>query len=478
MEISSFLPFFLILFFSALYTVQGINEPSPAPSTYPSLLAPESASSHSLAPDSGETLAPDNGSGGTLAPSNDLSPPSPKMSLPPSLAPVPMMAEKGGEADAAPAPEMEGSKSFEGIGPSSDQEMEEAGEQMVRWCTVRQEFEDCQLLIRSMDQSNGYTWKCIQMETAQECLESIKRGEADLINLEAGLAYTAFVNYSMKAIANEVYCNHAKSYQAVAVVNRNACKQNKGINLMDFKGHKSCHGGYSTAAGWNYPINHIKESLGSQKLNDREIAAGFFSKICAPSEFEGSGICSGCGNENGSCYMNSPYFGHLGALRCLMEELGDIAFVKADTVLLYSMEGPYNQSWSSKSIRDFMYLCPDGGCREINDYPGSCSFGAVPANVIMASNSLPNKKRLIILEILTNGTLVEALNAGKYGASPLLSPSTQEIAVIKQLTRCSLSVIFMWSEFFSDQTLFSPNNDFVTGIYTNVEQRGLFHSLF
>lgn len=185
-------------------------------------------------------------------------------------------------------------------------------------------------------------------------MESIINGEADLINLEAGLAYTAFINYSMKAIANEVYCDHAKSYQAVAVVNRKACEENKGISLMDFEGHKSCHGGYSTAAGWNYPINHIKESLDSQKTNDREIATGFFSKICAPSEFEGSGICNGCGNENGSCHLNSPYFGDPGAFRCLVEELGDIAFMKADTVLLYSMEGAHNQSWSSKSVRDFM----------------------------------------------------------------------------------------------------------------------------
>ncbi|XWS56447.1 hypothetical protein CRYUN_Cryun09bG0086200 [Craigia yunnanensis] len=442
MEISTFLCFSLILSLSFVSTIHGF-EPSPAPRFFSS---PGPASSYALAPDSG----------GTLAPANDLSPPSPTLSFPPSLAPVPMTGEKGGEADAAPAPEMNGSESFKGIGQSSTQEAEETGVHMVRWCTLRQNYDGCQLLVSALNQSDDYTWKCIQKDTAQECLKSIKKGEADLLNLEAGLAYTAFINYSMKAIANEVYCDHAKSYQAVAVVNRKACKENKGISLMDFEGHKSCHGGYSTAAGWNYPINHIKESLDSQKMNDREIATGFFSKICAPSGFEGSGICSGCSNENGSCHLNSPYFGEPGAFRCLMEELGDIAFVKADTVLLYSMEGPHNQSWSSKSVRDFMYLCPEGGCREINDYPGSCSFGAVPANVIMATNSLPNKKRLFILQTLTNATLVEALHAGKYGASPLLSPSIQEIAVVKKLTRSYLGMSASISQ--SIQQLYTPNN--------------------
>ncbi|KAK9283632.1 hypothetical protein L1049_011882 [Liquidambar formosana] len=68
----------------------------------------------------------------------------------------------------------------------------------------------------------------VKRDTTQGCLESIKRGEADLVNLEAGLAYAAFLNYSMKAIANEVYCNHAESYDAVAVVNRKVCQYKEG----------------------------------------------------------------------------------------------------------------------------------------------------------------------------------------------------------------------------------------------------------
>jgi len=54
------------------------------------------------------------------------------------------------------------------------------------------------------------------MEVREEGMEV--NLEADLVNLEAGLAYTAFTNYSMKAIASEMYCDHAKSYEAVAVV--------------------------------------------------------------------------------------------------------------------------------------------------------------------------------------------------------------------------------------------------------------------
>lgn len=99
---------------------------------------------------------------------------------------------------------------------------------------------------------------------------------------------------------------------------------------MDVKGHKSCHGSYSTAAGWNYPVNHIREStlFDSEKISDGKIASRFFSEVCDLGEFEGMGMCSGRGSENGSCHSNSLYFGDSGAFRCLVEELGDIAFFR------------------------------------------------------------------------------------------------------------------------------------------------------
>nr|DAD26158.1 TPA_asm: hypothetical protein HUJ06_027626 [Nelumbo nucifera] len=308
----------------------------------------------------------------------------------------------------------------------------------VKWCAVRDEYVDCQYYISLLRPTNGYIWICVRRETVQECLDSIKEGEADLVNLDAGLAYIAFMKYSMKAIANEVYCNHAESFDAVAVVNRMVCENKGSTSLLDFKGKRSCHGGYSTATGWNYPVTHLKQLFDSEELNDKEMVTEFFSGVCAPSEFKGTGLCSGCGNENGSCHMSSFYSGHEGAFRCLVEDLGDVAFVRAETALLYSMEGPHNQTWSTKSFNDFMYLCPQGGCREINGYPGDCSFGTVPANVIMTSNYISNEKRLAVLDTLINGSWNDVLYTGKNGAGHMLSTSTQGLAAIKKVTRSYL----------------------------------------
>lgn len=374
-----------------------------------------------------------------------FSPPSPVGSDPPTPAPdVDVELQARTDVEPVPAPGGGGGGEAEEpaevlVTPPPPPVVGDTSSGTVTWCAVRNEFDDCQYYLSLLKQTDTYIWKCVQRETTQECLESIKNGDADLINLEPGLAYIAFLNYYMKAIANEVYCNHAESYSSVAVVNRKACEANPAISLKDFMGHKSCHGGYSTAMGWNYPFIHLKEFLHSDQSNDREITLGFFSSVCAPSEFEGMGVCSGCGNENGSC-SSTLYYGHSGAFRCLVEELGDIAFIKEDTALLYSMEGPYNKTWSRKSIKEFMYLCPQGGCREINGYPGDCIFGSVPANVIMARNSISSQKRSAVLHTLLNETWFASLSNGKNGEDHLFSSSTQRLAAVKKLTRSYLGI--------------------------------------
>lgn len=48
-------------------------------------------------------------------------------------------------------------------------------------------------------------------------------------------------------------------------------------------------------------------------------------------------------------------------------------------------------------------------------------FGTVPANVIMAHNSISSKKRLAVLQTLQNATWVDALYSGKNGNGHVLS---------------------------------------------------------
>lgn len=351
------------------------------------------------------------------------------------------------ENSSTPAPAAEDTDSSTEVPEETDPSTElpeETGSKTVKWCAVRDEFVNCQYYISLLSPVDDYTWKCVKRKTTSDCMEAIKNKEADLISLDSGLGYIAFKNYSLKAIMAEEYCNHADSYDAVAVVNKRMCDKKSDLSLNDFRGMKSCHAGYMTAAGWNYPVHYLVSSVLQQHpgkspsvRNDEDIISNFFSASCAPSEVEGRGLCSACGNSS-SCLPDNTYSGHSGAFRCLVEGIGDIAFLKADTALLYSLEGMNNQSWSTKSILDFMYLCPEGGCRSINNYPGDCKFGSVPANTIMTRNSLPHSKKLAIVQTLLNASWTDALYSGKNFADHLLTVGTQSLQEVKQLTRSYL----------------------------------------
>lgn len=376
--------------------------------------------------------------------------PAPRATSGDTLAPSPSplgMTSPTSENSSAPEPEAEDTDPTTELPEETDPSTElpeETEPKTVKWCAVRDEFVNCQYYISLLSPVDDYRWKCVKRKTAFDCMEAIKNKEADLISLDSGFGYIAFKNYSLKAIMAEEYCNHADSYDAVAVVNKRMCNKKSDLSLNNFRGMKSCHAGYMTAAGWNYPVHHLVNSVLRQQpgkslsvRNDETIISNFFSASSAPSEVEGKGLCSACGNSS-SCLPDNIYSGYSGAFRCLVEGIGDIAFLKADTALLYSLEGLNNQSWSTKSISDFMYLCPQGGCRPINNYPGDCKFGSVPANTIMTRNSLPHSKKLAIVQTLLNASWTDALYSGKNWADHLLTVGTQSLQEVKQLTRSYL----------------------------------------
>lgn len=365
------------------------------------------------------------------APSSSTSPPSPPGPAPlegPAMSPAPSSEQAApSEDEESGSPDLSTNSTF-----------------TVKWCAVRDEFVDCQYYL-SLLATGEYTWSCVQKQSAMECMEAIKDNKADLITLDAGLAYIAFMSYSMKAVMAEKYCYHKRSYEAVAVVNKASCDENSRLSFADFRRSRSCHPGYRTAAGWNLPVQYLVTTglqgiaVDSNLQDDEAVLNDYFSETCAPSEFDGKGLCTSCGN-NGSCDASASdlYRGYSGAFRCLVEGVGNIAFLRSDTALRLSNDGLNAQNWSMKSVNDFMYLCPDGGCRPINDNVGTCTFGSVPANVIMSSNSQLNAKTKAIVQTLLNASWIDALYSGKNGEDHILSASSQSLVEVNELTRSYL----------------------------------------
>lgn len=325
--------------------------------------------------------------------------------------------------------------------PESNTESES---KTIAWCAIREEIKDCRNFVAMLNSASSYSWTCEGRDNAFECMQAIHKGEADVMSLDVGMAYIAFMNYQMKAIMMEEYCYFSKSYEAVAVVNKQMCDKHPHLSLKDFRGFRSCHSGYLTAAGWNYPIQFLVDS-GLQKPptkltdetqgKDETVVASFFSSICAPSELEGKGLCTSCGN-NGSCTTDSfTYVGYAGAFRCLVDGTGDITFVRSDTAERLSADGKHRQDWSTKPLDEFRYLCPQGGCRAINENIANCTFGSVPANVLMTRNSQPNNRRLEIVERLLNASHLGLLYNPQNWNDHVLSSSAQNLIETTDLTR-------------------------------------------
>ncbi|MCO5566468.1 hypothetical protein L7F22_020145 [Adiantum nelumboides] len=399
--------------------VMAVTPPLQAPETSPSPVADVPAVTGQDQASEPSPHAPEN------APSPSTSPP-PSFTGP-SFSPGPSNPEIG----EPPNDEDEGDSP--GVLPGSNHN--------VIWCAVRDEFADCEYYLGLLN-TGDYKWSCVQKQSAMECMESIKAKKVDLISLDAGLAYVAFSHYAMKAIMAEEYCYHKRSYEAVAVVNKASCDENSGLNLRNFQGKRSCHPGYRTAAGWNFPVHFlVKAGLQTLSLDRRDttLINNFFSETCAPSEFEGSGLCTSCGN-NGSCdaSVSNVYQGYSGAFRCLVEGVGDVAFLRSDTVARLSSDGLNPHNWSTKSVNEFMYLCPSGGCRPVNDNIGACKFASVPANVIMTYNSQSNAKVNAVIKTLLNATWTDAIYSGKNQEDHIFSASTQSLSQVQQLTRSYL----------------------------------------
>eukprot|EP00897_Mesotaenium_endlicherianum_P002521 jgi/Mesen1/2297/ME001545S01378 len=320
--------------------------------------------------------------------------------------------------------------------------------QMVRWCCVGPaEFEFCNGIVPSLSETGKEEWSCVMRSTPIECMDTIGEGAAELINLEAGLAYVAFVNKSMKAILAE-RLDDGEFYDAVAVVRKGRCVRSRHLAFGGLRRLRSCHGGYLSAAGWNLPLQYMIESnleapRNEEEFleNDVELVNDFFSATCAPGgEHTHAVLCSACQDAD-SCQAGDVYGGYPGAFRCLLDDRADVAFVKTAIVGKYAAGGKYAQPWASEPASNFRYLCPDGGCMEVNDNPAAnnCTLGQVSANVIMTRNDISERhKQAIIRRLQAAGANRDWVSLFYENHNPheyLLSGSARGLVAVPSLTR-------------------------------------------
>uniref|UniRef100_A0A087XUD4 Serotransferrin n=1 Tax=Poecilia formosa TaxID=48698 RepID=A0A087XUD4_POEFO len=284
----------------------------------------------------------------------------------------------------------------------------------VRWCVKSdQELRKCTDLAAASE-----AFSCVRKENTLECIIAIKASEADAITVDGGDVYTAGLNnYDLHPIIAEDYGETSDTcYYAVAVV-----KKGTGFGIRDLGGKKSCHTGLGKSAGWNIPIGtlisqNILQWAGIEDKPIEEAAVStFFQASCAPGATRGSKLCELC---KGDCSRSQrePYYDYSGAFQCLVEDAGEVAFVKHLTV-----------PDSEKS--NYELLCLDNTRATIDSYK-TCHLARVPAHAVITRKD-PELAKLI-WESLSGVQNFNLFSSEAYGPAKdlMFKDSTQKLVPV------------------------------------------------
>ncbi|KAF2979189.1 hypothetical protein EK904_004213 [Melospiza melodia maxima] len=200
----------------------------------------------------------------------------------------------------------------------------------LNWCVVStEEIWKCgEMAVAFRKKNLKPAIQCISAKTKEECMELIQKKESDAVVLGGADIYTAGKTYGLVPAAGESYSadDSSNAYYAVVLVKRNL---SNAFTISDLRGKKSCHTGLGRNAGWNIPIG-VLIKRGIIKNRDCNIPQAeqdnYPAKLCQ--------LCIGDESGNNKCSASSQerYYSYSGAFRCLVEDAGDVAFVKHSTV--------------------------------------------------------------------------------------------------------------------------------------------------
>uniref|UniRef100_A0A673BKC4 Serotransferrin n=1 Tax=Sphaeramia orbicularis TaxID=375764 RepID=A0A673BKC4_9TELE len=248
----------------------------------------------------------------------------------------------------------------------------------ITWCAVgHAETSKCDMwTVNSVDENDQNDIACQTANTVEECVKMIM---ADAMAMDGGQVYTAGKCGLVPVMAEQYDEGIASSYYAVAVV-----KKNSGVTWENLRGKRSCHTGMGRTAGWNIPMGQIHKETPWYGCDY------FFSSGCAPGADPTSPFCTQCAGsgktvgDEAKCKASAEekYYGYAGAFRCLVEDAGDVAFIK-HTIVPENSDGN-GPDWA-RGLRsaDYELICPGKGPVPITDF-ASCNLARVPAHAVMA----------------------------------------------------------------------------------------------
>lgn len=200
-------------------------------------------------------------------------------------------------------------------------------------------------------------------------------------------------------------------------------------SLSQLRGFRSCHTGFGKQSGWIAPVGTLIEErlIPGQDCDRAKEISEFFSSSCVPGAADSrihingssSGVeklcqqCIGGDNNQHVCELSraEKYYGEEGAMRCLVEGRGDVAFVNHKTPLRF-IDGKSSAPWAFfLRSSDFRLLCREGdhhSDRESNHRLGQlndfrhCHLAKLPGRIVATTSLISNDTKFDALQVLVS----------------------------------------------------------------------------
>ncbi|CAD1475639.1 unnamed protein product, partial [Heterotrigona itama] len=252
---------------------------------------------------------------------------------------------------------------------------------------------------------SGSPVECIIGNDRFNCLRRLTMGKADFTVLEPEdlVAASAYNEYNI-LVTNELraFPDEKQRYEMVVIVSK------KVRNIWDVKGKRFCHPGLDTTDDWTNAISTyfeewviLRECDPDKTLLENRMngLSSFFETACiagpwiADTTYDSKlkskyrNLCAACDNPVG-CYTTDTYHGREGALLCLTDNAGDIAWVRLNDTLEHFKDERINKE-------DYKYLCPDGTTRPVK-FDKPCVWITKPWPVIIARSEIAEKVEMMM----------------------------------------------------------------------------------
>ena len=214
-------------------------------------------------------------------------------------------------------------------------------------------------------------------------IEALRFGNADIGFMDGGAAWIGWKYYGLATMAADQKSDGRTHYEAHAWVK--ADSEMAAAHLDDdpitdpfslLEGKTSCHTGWLKSAGMLMPMGYL-------------IGHGYANVVGDANDIETlrNTVLNYFNDDASIPESGTPYYGYGGALKCLSDGTGDVAFAKDSTVASYcDNEDPTeNEDW----------------CLEMDQYIPLPAFGKAPSHPVMYNpETLDLQTRTAILNAL------------------------------------------------------------------------------